>query len=386
MKINKRNKSTKIIMKSKIMQSRENKQKRNNKQRKKIKNQNKKRKVLEMPEYAKPHPDWSTIFVGGLCFEVTEEEIIEYFVQFGAVKLAKVKHRINKDGTQGKPLGHGVVVVENNAYFDILNSEEHFLKNHKIDCKEFFWGPGRNVVNNDIKKRTFEIFNMPKDATAIDLSAVFSEYGMIYNLNCLKDWDTKVKGPKARVIFEKEKVAKRVNMLAKIGEIKVKGFALKMKLKSDTSVAEIEEYNGSCVGSSCSIIERDIKEISKQAQIVNDVIKVENYAFNTKDFHRFSTREDTNQNSMSSFLSLSKQDRKNFSIGSSFGDLEDIIPKKQEFSLFSSNKTIKKNGNKAHNSSPQNRLQMATPKKEGNFFPFKNLKSSQRENGRFLQF
>ena len=142
-----------------------------------------------------------------------------------------MKRRTLKKGEEGlgKSLGHGIAVVENLAYWRILD-QVHELKGFKIDVKPFYWGKERNVLIEDLKKRTFEILDFSEEFKGEDLKGKFEEFGDIGNLYVLdKREDSGVR--KAILIFVEQRVARRVSRIAESEGIFFKGKKLKIRYR-----------------------------------------------------------------------------------------------------------------------------------------------------------
>lgn len=72
------------------------------------------------------------IFVAGLLLTTTEEELKQYFSQFGRM----VEAYIQKDRTTGNSRGFGFVEFETHEEVEsILRSKNHTINGHTIDCK-----------------------------------------------------------------------------------------------------------------------------------------------------------------------------------------------------------------------------------------------------------
>jgi len=258
---------------------------------------------------------------------------------------------------------------------------------------------------------------VPIDVSGEDISRVLTEYGEIFNLTCLKKWETREVGPKARVIFTKEKVARRVIMLANVGEIKVGNTALKMRLKTDgpltrqerEDLAQNNDDDSSLVGSTCSIVERDIIEISKRPEMMAQAKNL-NYMLNVD--KRSMTRGSTHCTSLhldqhSNFLFEHQKEPNRFLSIDSFNGGFDMTgfntkPTKKPFNLklntqqyaYNSSKKIYKKTPSTKNNSPfefnNSPLEFKKRPRGGShhqskFFPFAKVTCPQTAYKRFIE-
>ena len=63
-------------------------------------------------EGANPHTLWTKLFVGGLPYHTTDQELTQYFQQFGAIREAAII--LEKENKKSK--GYGFVSSHNGAY------------------------------------------------------------------------------------------------------------------------------------------------------------------------------------------------------------------------------------------------------------------------------
>jgi len=79
----------------------------------------------------KPEDD-RKLFVGGLTWDTTQDDLHEYFSNFGNILDCSIKH----DPTTGRSRGFAFLVFDRKEIVDkILSHNEHFVKGRKIDPK-----------------------------------------------------------------------------------------------------------------------------------------------------------------------------------------------------------------------------------------------------------
>jgi RNA recognition motif-containing protein len=76
--------------------------------------------------------DERKLFVGGLTWDITQEDLREYFSSFGNVLDCSIKH----DPSTGRSRGFAFLVFDSKDIVEkILSQNEHFIKGRKIDPK-----------------------------------------------------------------------------------------------------------------------------------------------------------------------------------------------------------------------------------------------------------
>jgi len=99
------------------------------------------------------------LFVGGLSYDTTEQDLLSYFGQFGSITNVTIKY----NAQTGHPRGFGFVTFSSDGSIDaVLGNGPHSLKNRQIDprkaktkpiCKKIFVGGlGANVNEDEIRQ------------------------------------------------------------------------------------------------------------------------------------------------------------------------------------------------------------------------------------------
>lgn len=99
------------------------------------------------------------LFVGGLSYDTTEQDLLSYFGQFGNISNVTIKY----NPQTGHPRGFGFVTFTADGSIDaVLNNGPHTLKGRQIDprkaktkpiCKKIFVGGlGSNVNEDEIRQ------------------------------------------------------------------------------------------------------------------------------------------------------------------------------------------------------------------------------------------
>uniref|UniRef100_F1KRR4 RNA-binding protein squid n=1 Tax=Ascaris suum TaxID=6253 RepID=F1KRR4_ASCSU len=142
------------------------------------------------------------IFVGGIAYDVTNEDLCNYFSQFGEVAQAQVKF----DRNTGRSRGFAFVeFATGEACKAALGTREQTLKNKQIEVK-----PAKSREN----KKVF-VGGLPADFPEEDLRAHFAQYGKVEDIEWPFDKQTKARRNFAFIVFEEEESADRASSTPK---------------------------------------------------------------------------------------------------------------------------------------------------------------------------
>jgi len=143
-----------------------------------------------MTDYsAKKDDSDKKIFVGGLSWETTNEELKEYFGQFGDITDCTLK----TDPTTGRSRGFGFVTfVTSDEVSKVVNQESHTLNGRSIDPKRAKARGGSEPI-----KKVF-VGGLDPDTSEEEVRRYFGQYGTIAELNLPYD---KIKGQRRAFCF-----------------------------------------------------------------------------------------------------------------------------------------------------------------------------------------
>uniref|UniRef100_A0A914YS94 RRM domain-containing protein n=1 Tax=Panagrolaimus superbus TaxID=310955 RepID=A0A914YS94_9BILA len=142
------------------------------------------------------------IFVGGIGYDVQDEELRQYFSKFGEVVSANVKF----DRTSGR--SRGFAFVEFAKVEDCqraLQVRDQQIKNKTVEIK---------AAKSHEKKKVF-IGGIPSDLTEEELRGHFETYGKVEEIEWPTDKNTKLHRNFAFIIFEDESAADAASQLQK---------------------------------------------------------------------------------------------------------------------------------------------------------------------------
>lgn len=129
------------------------------------------------------------IFVGGLSWETTNDELREYFGKYGDI----IDCTLKTDPTTGRSRGFGFVTfATSDAVNSIVSQESHTLNGRNIDPKRAKARGGREPSN-----KVF-VGGLDPDTSEEEVRSYFGQYGTIVELNLPYD---KMKGQRRAFCF-----------------------------------------------------------------------------------------------------------------------------------------------------------------------------------------
>lgn len=142
------------------------------------------------------------IFVGGIAYDVTNEDLSSYFSQYGDVSQAQVKF----DRATGRSRGFAFVeFVTAEACKLALNQREQQIKNKQCEIK-----PAKSREN----KKVF-VGGLPADHPEEELRKHFEQYGKVEDIEWPFDKQTKARRNFAFIVFEEEDATDRAASICK---------------------------------------------------------------------------------------------------------------------------------------------------------------------------
>jgi len=109
------------------------------------------------------------LFLGGLSWDTTEEDLQDYFGQFGNVSSVSIKY----NAATGNPRGFGFITFDNDESINaVLNSGPHSVKNKIIDPRK-----AKSKVNANLKK--IFVGGVDSGLSEDELREYFSRFGRV---------------------------------------------------------------------------------------------------------------------------------------------------------------------------------------------------------------
>ncbi|KAL6738330.1 hypothetical protein ANCDUO_04923 [Ancylostoma duodenale] len=164
-------------------------------------NQNTDETVKENGHSNKGNED-KKIFVGGIAYDVINEDLTNHFQQFGEVAQAQVKF----DRVTGRSRGFAFVeFATGEGCKAALAAREQTIKNKQVEVK-----PAKSREN----KKVF-VGGLPSDYNEGELRSHFEQFGKVEDIEWPFDKQTKMRRNFAFIVFEEEEAADKASAQAK---------------------------------------------------------------------------------------------------------------------------------------------------------------------------
>lgn len=142
------------------------------------------------------------IFVGGIAYDVLNEDLTTHFQQFGEVAQAQVKF----DRITGRSRGFAFVeFTTGEGCKAALAAREQTIKNKQVEVK-----PAKSREN----KKVF-VGGLPSDYNEGELRTHFEQFGKVEDIEWPFDKQTKMRRNFAFIVFEEEEAADKASAQAK---------------------------------------------------------------------------------------------------------------------------------------------------------------------------
>ncbi|CAF1527666.1 unnamed protein product [Rotaria magnacalcarata] len=173
-----------------------------------------------MPEAngQKPEDD-RKLFVGGLTWDTTQDDLHEYFSSFGNILDCSIKH----DPTTGRSRGFAFLIFDRKDIVDkILSQNEHFVKGRKVDPKPAhrrLTATNNNHIStmtssssNSISNNNRKVFigGLDPNFSDVQLREYFSKFGTIDDIDLPFDKEKNERRPFCFISFQNEQSAQEV--------------------------------------------------------------------------------------------------------------------------------------------------------------------------------
>lgn len=215
--------------------------------------------------------DERKLFVGGLTWDTTQEDLREYFSSFGNVADCSIKH----DPSTGRSRGFAFLVFETKDIVEkILSQSDHFVKGRKVDPKPahrrstaggnqmnannnnaaslYGAGPssaspyaamGANVNPYSNNRKVF-IGGLDPSFPDSQLREYFSKFGKIDEIDLPYDKEKNERRPFCFISFQTEQAAQEVLQLQRhtIGDISVDVKRAKPKTMNNQQQQQLQQH------------------------------------------------------------------------------------------------------------------------------------------------
>ena len=148
----------------------------------------------------------STLFVGGLSFNITESHLFDYFNSFGEVR----KVNLLKKPSTGLSKGYAFVFfAQLEDMYRVLSQEDHFIQGRKVDCQRAMERPQKEAHHEfQCRKRIF-VGKLDYGTKDTELTEHFSKFGKVKSAYIITDNHTQKSLCFGYVVFKEGKSAKK---------------------------------------------------------------------------------------------------------------------------------------------------------------------------------
>ncbi|ESO11337.1 hypothetical protein HELRODRAFT_91486 [Helobdella robusta] len=175
---------------------------------------------LHSASASKHDDDERKIFVGGLHWETTVNDLRDYFSKFGKV----VDSTLKTDPATGRSRGFGFVLFENVEAVDkVCDEKSHVLQGKTIDPKRAMSRLNNVTTNNKDPVRKIFVGGVSPDMPEAEIRSYFCKYGKIEEVELPFDRLKNQRRAYVFITFESEKIAEEACALPKqkLGEREV---------------------------------------------------------------------------------------------------------------------------------------------------------------------
>jgi len=135
------------------------------------------------------------LFIGGLSYDTTEQDLLSYFSQFGAIQNVTIKY----NSQTGHPRGFGFVTFSSDGSIDaVLSNGPHSIKSRQIDP--------RKAKTRPQSKKIF-VGGLNSNVNEDEIRNYFSQYGVVEGVELPYDHTRNRRREFCFVIFENEESA-----------------------------------------------------------------------------------------------------------------------------------------------------------------------------------
>lgn len=175
----------------------------------------------------------STLFVGGLSFNIQEKDLYNYFSDFGTVKKVNLLRR--KDNGLSKGFAF-IFFKDLKGLNRVLKKEDHYILGRKVDCQHAQERPEKKAHSANFNKRRIFVGKLSKDTSDADLIEAFSAFGKVKSAYVIKDSRTERSLNFGYVVFKELRAAENAlsaeNIIVSGKKIICKSYKSKMEVEN----------------------------------------------------------------------------------------------------------------------------------------------------------
>lgn len=145
----------------------------------------------------------TTIFAGGLAYNITKSHMKSYFSKFGKIKKIDIARK-----KSGLSKGYGFVFFANESgVSNVLKLDHHEILGRKIDVQMAKERPQKEAYKQLVKKCRVFVGGLGPEVTDEELRMVFCSFGVVKSAYVIRDFYTKRSLGFGYVLFKDPRVA-----------------------------------------------------------------------------------------------------------------------------------------------------------------------------------
>lgn len=169
----------------------------------------------------------TTLFVGGLAYNITEGDLAEYFGRLSPVS----KVVLLRDRTTGLSKGYSFVTLDSEAVAREIVSSVHVICGRRVECQIAAKKCEKLIVDAARKRKKIFISKVPASLTNEQLEAFFSQFGQIHNCYVIQEFETNNNRPFGFVEYKNADDAQR--LLNSTKELYIRGHKILLQEYKD---------------------------------------------------------------------------------------------------------------------------------------------------------
>ena len=181
-----------------------------------------KRRQMKKKRRKKQLANEKTLFLGGIPLDITNEELFEYFSQYGSILRVAVSKKSPEETIN---MGYGYLeTVDMRSLQKIRQKDFYMINNRKVEVKPYFRkGKQKSEILADVQNRRIYINNLPDSWKDSDLRNFFSKFGPLENCYMLKDSQKKKNIDDAYLLYKRGDDCAKLFDLTKEQKVVVEG-------------------------------------------------------------------------------------------------------------------------------------------------------------------
>lgn len=140
-----------------------------------------------------------TLFVGGLSFNITEDDLKNYFSRFCSV----IKVVLLRDRSTGLTKGYGFVTLEDGEKVKQVTHQTNIICGRRVECQIASKKSDKQRVDEERRMRKVYVSRIPASMSNQELYNIFVRFGEIHNCYIIQNIESSSNKPYGYVEFRR---------------------------------------------------------------------------------------------------------------------------------------------------------------------------------------